>query len=350
LRILLATDAWHPQVNGVVRTWTTSLEYLRKLGHETEVIEPNQFAGLPCPLYPEIRLCMPGVRGIVAKINSFAPDVIHIATEGPIGMAVRLYCCRRRLSFTTSYHTKFPEYIQRMIGLPVGLSYGFMRWFHSASSAIMVATPSLERELKARRFDPPTVSWSRGVDLDLFHPRPKTLFDMPRPILLYVGRVSKEKSIEDFLRLKTAGTKVIVGDGPIRERLEKQYPDARFLGYRKGAALAECYANADLFVFPSVTDTFGLVMIEALASGLPVAAYPVVGPIDIITHSKIGALDTDLGNAVEKALSVGDPAECVRVGRQYTWESCTSQLLANFVSIRTGKAIGRGHCSRQMPT
>lgn len=331
MRILLATDAWHPQVNGVVRTWTTSIERLRSLGHQVEVIEPNQFPGMPCPLYPEIRLCLPFQKRIVRQINGFKPDVIHIATEGPIGLAVRLYCGRRQLRFTTSYHTKFPEYLQRMLFLPASLSYRFMRWFHGGSSAIMVATPSLEAELRGRGFTPPIQRWSRGVDLDLFHPRDKTLFPWPRPILLYVGRVSKEKSIEDFLKLKNPGTKVIVGDGPIRERLEKQYPEARFLGYRKGQPLAECYANSDLFVFPSRTDTFGLVTIEALASGVPVAAYPVVGPIDIITHAKTGALDEDLGKAVERALTEADPAECIRVGRQYTWENCTNQLLSNFV-------------------
>ncbi len=336
MRILLATDAWHPQVNGVVRTWTTSIERLRQLGHEVNVIEPNQFPGMPCLLYPEIRLCMPMQNQIVRRINSFKPEVIHIATEGPIGLSVRLFCRRRGYFFTTSYHTKFPEYLRRMAFLPAAWSYRFMRWFHSNSSAIMVATGSLQEELRQRGFAAPLKRWSRGVDLELFYPRAKSQFDWPRPILLYVGRVSKEKGIEDFLKLKTPGTKVIIGDGPIRERLEKQYPDAKFLGYRKGQPLAECYASADLFVFPSVTDTFGLVLIEALASGVPVAAYPVVGPIDIITHPKIGALDPDLGRAVERALRDSDPAHCSRIGRNYTWENCTRQLLENFVDVKNG--------------
>ncbi len=236
MRILVATDAWHPQVNGVVRTWTTSIERLRHLGHSVEVIEPNQFPGMPCPLYPEIRLCLPRQNPIARRINAFGPDVIHIVTEGPIGLAVRLYCRRHCLFFTTSYHTKFPEYLQRMIGLPASMSYAFMRWFHGGSSAIMVATPSLEEELRQRRFRPPLRRWSRGVDLELFHPRSKPQFDWPRPILLYVGRVSKEKSIEDFLKVEAPGTKVVIGDGPIRERLEKQYPAAKFLGYRRGQA------------------------------------------------------------------------------------------------------------------
>lgn len=338
LRILLATDAWRPQVNGVVRTWETSISRLRELGHAVAVIEPNLFPGMPCPLYPEIRLCLPMQSQIVQMINAFEPDVIHIATEGPIGLAVRLYCRRRGLSFTTSYHTKFPEYLQEMVFLPASISYGYMRWFHRRSSAIMVATPSLEKELHHRGFSPPLKRWSRGVDLELFRPRPKTLFQFPRPILLYVGRVSKEKGIEDFLRLDVPGTKVIVGDGPIRERLEKHYPRAKFLGYRRGVALAECYAGADLFVFPSKTDTFGLVLIEALASGIPVAAYPVVGPIDIVTQTNVGAMDVDLGRAVTRALQVGDPEACAQLGRQYTWENCTNQLLANFVVNQTQRS------------
>jgi len=337
LRILLATDAWLPQVNGVVRTWMTSTTKLREWGHEVAVIEPNQFPGLPCPFYPEIRLCLPLQGKIVRTIRAFDPDVIHIATEGPIGFAVRLFCRRRGLFFTTTYHTKFPEYLQRMLFLPAGISYGVMRRFHRRSSTIMVATPSLEAELRARGFQQPMKRWSRGVDLTLFHPRPKKPSDWPRPHLLYVGRVSKEKSIEDFLKVRAFGTKIIVGDGPIRERLAKEYPDAQFLGYRTGEALAECYADADLFVFPSVTDTFGLVMIEALASGLPVAARPVVGPIDIITQPSIGALDHDLNVAVDRALREGNPAECARVGREYTWDNCTRQLLGNFVNTHTGR-------------
>jgi glycosyltransferase involved in cell wall biosynthesis len=339
LRILLASDAWRPQVNGVVRTWETSIAHLKDRGHAVEVIEPGQFPNAPIPFYPEIRLCLPWQNQIAQRYTRFQPDIIHVATEGPIGLAMRTFCTRRRLHFTTSYHTKFPEYLQEMIYLPASWSYPYMRWFHSRSSAIMVATPSLEEELRSRRFQPPLKRWSRGVDLELFHPRPKTLFDYPRPILLYVGRVSKEKGIEDFLKVKTPGTKLIVGDGPIREKLQKQYPEAVFLGYRRGEALAEVYANSDLFVFPSKTDTFGLVLIEALASGLPVAAYPVIGPIDIIHNEKAGILRKDLSEAVPLALERGDPEECVKLGRQYTWERCTNQLLSNFVLAKTGKAV-----------
>jgi 1,2-diacylglycerol 3-alpha-glucosyltransferase/glucuronosyltransferase len=335
LRILLATDAWGPQVNGVVRTWETSLDHLRRRGHEVAVIEPGLFARVPVPFYREIPLALPGRRRVAQLIHSFAPDVVHVATEGPIGLAVRAFCRRNRWRLSTSYHTKFPEYLQRMAGIPVAWSYGFMRWFHGASSAVMVSTPSLEAELAARGFRN-LRRWSRGVDLALFAPRPKTWTEYPRPILLYAGRVSKEKNIEAFLAVKHSGTKVVVGDGPIRERLAREHPDVAFLGYRTGERLAETYANADLFVFPSKTDTFVLVMIDAMACGVPVAAYPVVGPIDVVTAPEVGCLDEDLGRAVEAALRTADSAACVRHARQFTWERCTDQLLANFVPARGG--------------
>jgi glycosyltransferase involved in cell wall biosynthesis len=217
--------------------------------------------------------------------------------------------------------------------VPAAWTYRYLCWFHSASAGVMVSTASLERELAARGFRN-FRRWSRGVDLSLFFPRPKSWAEYPRPILLYAGRVSKEKNIESFLALDRPGTKIVVGDGPHRERLQREFPNAIFLGYRSGAALAEAYANADVFVFPSKTDTFGLVMIEAMACGLPVAAYPVVGPIDVVTDPAVGCLDDDLGRAVDAGLRDGDPAACVRHARQFTWERCTDQLLAGFVSVR----------------
>lgn len=341
-RLLLATDAWRPQVNGVVRTWETSLDHLRRRGFETAVIQPGQFPRLPNPLYPEIRLALPGRRRVTELIRTFAPDVVHVATEGPIGLAVRAFCVRHRWRFTTSYHSKFPEYLQQLAGVPAGWSYRFLRWFHGAASGVLVSTPSLEAELAARGFRN-LRRWSRGVDLSLFTPRPKTWAQYPRPVLLYAGRVSKEKNIEAFLALDHPGTKVVVGDGPHRERLQRDYPKAVFLGYRTGAALAECYANADVFVFPSRTDTFGLVMIEAMACGTPVAAYPVVGPIDVVTDPKVGRLDEDLGRAVAVALRDGDPAACVCHARQFTWERCTEQLVNSFVPARESpRPNGRG--------
>ncbi|HKB01821.1 MAG TPA: glycosyltransferase family 1 protein [Gemmataceae bacterium] len=334
-RILLATDAWRPQVNGVVRTCETSLEHLRCRGYATAVIEPGLFRRVPIPIYREIQLALPGRRRVAEQIRSFAPDVVHVATEGPIGLAVRAFCRRNRWRFSTAYHTKFPEYLQRMAKMPLGWSYAFMRWFHSASSAVMVSTPTLEADLAARGFFN-LRRWSRGVDLTLFAPRPKTWTAYPRPILLYAGRVSKEKNIDAYLAIRHAGTKVVVGDGPIRERLAREHPDVIFLGYRTGERLADAYANADVLVFPSKTDTFGLVMIEAMACGAPVAAYPVVGPIDVVTDPKVGCLDDDLGRAVEVALRTGDPEACVRHARQFTWERCTDQLVANFVPVRAG--------------
>jgi glycosyltransferase involved in cell wall biosynthesis len=335
LRILLATDAWKPQVNGVVRTWETSLEHLRSRGHETAVIQPALFAQVPNLIYPEIRLAVPSRRRVTQFIRSFNPDVVHVATEGPIGLAVRAFCVRNRWQFSTSYHTQFPEYVQEMMRIPAKWSYRYMCWFHGASSAVMVSTPTMERTLRDRGFRN-LFRWSRGVDLKLFFPRSKTWSQYPRPILLYAGRISKEKNIEAFLQLDNKGTKVVVGDGPLKEKLQREYPSAVFLGYRRGAELAEAYANADVFVFPSRTDTFGLVMIEAMACGVPVAAYPVTGPVDVVTELSVGSLNENLGHAVEAALHNGDPEACVRHARTFTWERCTDQLLENFVPVRGG--------------
>ncbi|MBA4064596.1 MAG: alpha-mannosyltransferase [Isosphaera sp.] len=333
-RVLIATDAWHPQVSGVVRTLDTTARVLRGWGHAVEVVEPTAYPSVPTPFYPEIPVCYPRPGRVYERVARFRPDHVHVSTEGVLGLLVRRFCRRMRWRFTTSYHTRFPEYLKRLAWVPEGITYRFLRWFHGASAGMMVATPSLERELIGRGFRPPVRRWSRGVDLDVFHPRPRADAGRPRPVLLYVGRVSHEKGIDDFLRLKTAGTKLVVGDGPARASLEKQYPEAVFLGYRKGQALGEVYAAADLFVFPSRTDTFGVVLIEALASGLPVAAYPVTGPIDIVADPKLGALDDDLGAAVGRALATGDRAACAAAGAGYTWENCTRQFLANLVPVR----------------
>ncbi|MBY0457940.1 MAG: glycosyltransferase family 1 protein, partial [Gemmataceae bacterium] len=265
-RILIATDAWHPQVSGVVRTLDTTARLLREWGHAVEVIEPTPFPAVRVPFYPEIPLCVTRPGRVYARASRFRPDHVHISTEGPLGLLVRRFCTRTGWRFSTSYHTRFPEYLKRLARVPEGVTYRFLKWFHGRSGCMMVATPSLEAELVGRGFRPPIRRWSRGVDLGIFRPRPKPATAWPRPILLYVGRVSHEKGIADFLRLKTAGTKLVVGDGPARAELESQYPDAVFLGYRKGEPLGEVYAAADLFVFPSRTDTFGIVLIEALAS------------------------------------------------------------------------------------
>jgi glycosyltransferase involved in cell wall biosynthesis len=332
-RILIATDAWHPQVNGVVRTLDTTTRFLKETGHAVEVVEPSGFTRWPVPFYAEVSCSLPRPGTVYARVRRFRPDHVHLSTEGPIGLLVRHYCRHRGWRFSTSYHTRFPEYGHKLIGIPLSWSYRYLRYFHNGSASLMVATPSLEAELKRRGFTAPIRRWSRGVDLTLFRPRPKG-DSYPRPVQLYVGRVSKEKGIEDFLRLETPGTKVVVGDGPARVELEAKYPAAKFHGYRKGESLAAEYAGADVFVFPSRTDTFGLVMIEALACGLPVAGYPVTGPVDIVTDPKLGSLNEDLGAAVRTALATGDPAACVAEAARYSWANCTRQFVSNLVSLR----------------
>ena len=332
-RILLVTDAWYPQVNGVVRTMDMTARTLREFGHEVMVMEHSGIPGISVPFYPEIRICFPSAGRIYGRIKKFKPDHIHVTTEGPIGLVVRQICRNHRWHFSTSYHTKFPEYLKKLAKVPLAWTYGFLRWFHDAAAPLMTATPSLEADLRAHGFRSPIRRWSRGVDTNTFHPRPKKEAPFHGPILLYVGRVSHEKNVEEFLKLNTPGTKLIVGDGPARQQLEKQYPDAKFLGYKTGEALTDCYSMADLFVFPSKTDTFGLVVIEALACGIPVAAFPATGPVDILTHEHLGACDEDLGAAVKKALATGNRESCIAESKKYTWENCTRQFESNLVPI-----------------
>jgi glycosyltransferase involved in cell wall biosynthesis len=332
-KVLLVSDTWHPQVNGVVRTLDTTLRELDGLGCQVRLLEPSQFPTLACPVYPGFRLAWPGRRLLDAVVRDFEPDAVHVATEASLGLAVRLYGAARGLRFTTSYHTRSPEYLWKMIGLPAGLTYCYLRWFHGAAAATMVATASVEGELRRRGFAGRLVRWSRGVDLDLFHPRPVAPAG-ERPVLLYVGRVSVEKNLEAFLALPVAGTKVVVGDGPARAALQAKYPGACFRGELRGEGLARAYAGADVLVFPSKTDTFGLVILEALASGVPVAAYPAPGPIDILTRPGVGAVDTDLGRAVAAARAAGDREACLALARQYTWTGAARQFLGNLVPAR----------------
>ncbi|MEX0922556.1 MAG: glycosyltransferase family 1 protein [Rhodovibrionaceae bacterium] len=332
MRILLASDAWFPQINGVVRTLSRVKEELEAKGHLFEVISPNLFSTVACPTYPEIRLALFPGRRLRDKIEAFEPEAIHIATEGPLGMAVRRYCLRRKLPFTTSYHTKFPEYLSARAPVPTALGYAVMRWFHGPSSGVMVATPSLREDLEGRGFGN-VRSWSRGVDTELFRPRTDPALNLPRPIFLYVGRVAVEKSIEDFLRLDLPlGTKVVVGDGPQLASLKARYPQTVFTGAKQGEGLARHYASADVFVFPSRTDTFGLVMLEALASGVPVAAYPVPGPNDVVGGQGVGVLDQDLGFAALQALAI-PPQRCRAYAEKYSWSACAEQFLANLQPI-----------------
>ena len=326
MRIAIVTDAWHPQVNGVVRTLDTVIGILRAQGHDVEVIAPDQFRSFPAPSYPEIRLALAGSTQVGRRLRAFGPDAVHISTEGPLGWAARRWCQRNRHPFTTAYHTQFPDYLARRTKLPASLFWPFIRHFHRPAERIMVATGTIRAELREQGLTQ-LHHWSRGVDTALFHPdhAPPDLFlRLPRPIQLYVGRVAVEKNIEAFLGNIHPGTKVVVGDGPALAKLRAEYPDAIFLGKRSGDELAACYAGADVFVFPSKTDTFGLVMIEALACGTPVAAYPVPGPIDVLSEGS-GAMAGELEDAIATALTFSREA-CLLAGRAYSWEASAEQF------------------------
>ncbi|MBK1841082.1 glycosyltransferase family 1 protein [Azospirillum sp. YIM B02556] len=327
MNILIVSDAWHPQVNGVVRTIGTVRNELEEMGHSVEVIGPDRFRTLPMPSYPEIRLAVGAKRRLWAMIEGMRPDCIHIATEGPLGFAARSYCLKHGKPFTTAYHTRFPEYVRDRAPIPLALSYAVVRRFHKPSSAVMVATQTIEDALKGRGFGN-IRRWTRGVDTELFHPRDKGFLDLPRPVSMYVGRVAVEKNLEDFLRLDLPGTKVVVGDGPAREELQRKYPAVHWVGAKHGEELAKHYAAADVFVFPSRTDTFGLVLLEALASGVPVAAYPVPGPLDVVDGSGAGCLDEDLKRAVEGALAIPGQA-CRDYALGYSWRRSAEQFLSN---------------------
>ena len=331
MRIAIVTDAWAPQVNGVVRTLMATKAELERQGHEVMVISPDLYPSLPCPTYPEIRLAVTTAASVGERLMKFAPDATHLSTEGPLCLAARYWCLRHGWHFTTAYHTQFPDYFAARTGIDAGWVWPYFRWFHSASQAVLVSTPSVRGVLRDHGIDH-SVHWSRGVDLDAFSPDapPHPAFAvLARPIQLYVGRVAVEKNIEAFLASTHPGTKVVVGDGPARALLEAKYPDALFLGALSGAELAGAYAGADVFVFPSRTDTFGLVMIEALGSGTPVAAFPVSGPIDIVTPAT-GALDDDLDTAIARALT-RDRTDCALYGRTYTWEASAAQFLSALV-------------------
>ncbi len=334
-RVLIVSDAWTPQVNGVVRTLSTIAEEMRALGIAVEIIGPDQFKTVPMPSYPEIRLALFPGRKLAKLIDAFAPDALHIATEGPLGIAARKFAKRRGIAFTTAFHTRFAEYLQARTKIPVGLTYAWLRWFHGAGAGVMVATQSLREELTARGFKN-VRAWSRGVDLQAFHPEPKEDWNLPRPIFAYVGRVAVEKNLRAFLNLSLPGSKLVVGDGPQRRKLEREYPDTYFAGARHGAALAAAYAGADVFVFPSRTDTFGLVVLEALASGLPVAAYPVTGPMDILGESPrpVGALNENLRQAALDALNI-DRAACRPHAETYSWTTCAARFLDNLVPTKS---------------
>jgi len=333
MRLLLVTDAWFPQVNGVVRTLDTLRQGLIDRGHEVRMITPDQFKTVPCPTYPEIRLALFPGKTIKRAFSDFQPNAIHIATEGPLGVAARAFCLKNNYPFTTAYHTRFPEYIHARVPLPLTWLYGIMKWFHGPSSAIMVATQTIEDDLVGRGFRPPVKRWSRGVWTDLFKPREKSFIEDPRPISLFTGRVAVEKNIEAFLSLDLPGTKYVVGGGPQLEQLRKKYPSVRFVGMKEGEELAQYFAAADVFVFPSRTDTFGLVLLEAMASGVPVAAYPVPGPLDVVDGSGAGVLDEDLRSATLKALEI-KPDVARAHAEKYSWGASFDQFLGNLHIFR----------------
>jgi glycosyltransferase involved in cell wall biosynthesis len=326
MRILVATDAWHPQINGVVRTLTMMAEAARPLGADISFLTPQSFRTVALPGYADLRLALPSLSKVARLIAQARPDNIHIATEGPLGIAVRGYCGRRGLPFTSSFHTRFPEYVAARLPIPESWVWAALRHFHRPSRAVMAATPALADELRERGFRN-VVLWPRGVDNKLFHPRAADLA-LPRPVFLSVGRLAVEKNLEAFLSLDLPGSKVVVGDGPARASLQQKFPQAVFLGALTGEPLAEAYAAADVFVFPSRTDTFGLVMLEALASGVPVAAFPAPGPRDVIGGSPVGILDDDLRLACLAALNIA-PQNCLEFAARHNWAVSAETFVGN---------------------
>ena len=320
MKILIATDAWTPQVNGVVTTLTSLVSKLSE-NHEVKVIEPSLFTSLPIPVYPEIRASI-DVFNSKKILKDFQPDAIHISTEGPIGIYLRNYLVRKRIPFTTAVHTKFPDYLKDLMGLPTSITNEFLKWFHSGAARTLVNTPSHQRELESIGIQNLKI-WNRAIDKSIFRP---LLLEEVDPYYLYVGRVSKEKNLEAFFRLDLDLPKVVVGEGPQLKEYKKKFPDVNFIGYKFGDELAEIYSNARVKVFPSLTDTFGLVMLEANACGTPVAAYPVTGPIDVISSGLNGYYDQDLKNAIEKASSV-DRTSCFEFADQYSWDNVAKQFL-----------------------
>ncbi len=342
MNVVIVTDAWKPQVNGVVRTYEQFGRELTAMGHTVSYITPDGFRTVPMPGYPEIRLALFPYRGVAKTLRAKGPDAIHIGTEGPLGSAARRYCRRNGIPFTTAYHTRFPEYLRLRLPVPLGMSYAWLRRFHRPAVRTMVPTDTQKRYLEERGFDNLVVC-GRGVDTDLFRPldpaRDDAPYDLPRPVHLYLGRVAVEKNIGAFLDLDLPGSKVVVGDGPDLAALRRRNPGVLFAGFRFGEDLARHLAAADLFVFPSRTDTFGIVLLEAMACGLPVAAYPVDGPRDVVQQGVTGWLDDDLAVAVEKARTL-DPANCLRFARQHTWRAVTEVFQGILAPIPRQPATG----------
>ena len=334
MKIAIVTDAWYPQINGVVRTLTKTVEGLRACDHEVLIITPEKFRTIPCPTYPEIRLSILPGRHVSQQLRAFTPDCIHIATEGPLGLAARAFAIRNQLAFTTAYHTRFPEYVRSRILIPLSWTYAFLRWFHNPSEVVMAPTNAVLNDLESRRIGKPVI-WPRGVDLELFKPakNAEKIDSETKPIFINVGRVAVEKNIESFLDLDLPGEKWIVGGGPALKRIKARYPQVRFFGPKKMEELPEIYNQADVFVFPSRTDTFGLVLLEAMACGLPVAAFPVTGPIDVIGNSGAGILDEDLRSAAIRASKI-KTTTARKHAETFSWKSATEIFASHLVNAR----------------
>jgi glycosyltransferase involved in cell wall biosynthesis len=339
MRIALASDAWMPQTNGVVRTLSNTVRTLEDLGHDVRMITPVPFDTLPLPTYPEIRIALRSASRIRRILDTANPERVHIATEGPIGWAARTWCLRRGRAFTTSFHTRFPEYLRMRAPVPERWTYRALAWFHRRAARTLVPTRSQQEDLSRRGFRNLRV-WGRGVDTRLFRPGRTGRLRGQRPILMYMGRVAVEKNIEAFLNLRVPGTRVVVGDGPALSRLRAQWPDVQFLGARYGDDLAATLADADVFVFPSRTDTFGVVLLEAMACGVPVAAYPVTGPVDVVVDGLTGVLDNDLDTAVRGALRL-DPEACRKYALERSWAAATQQFLDALVPALPVDSLGQ---------
>lgn len=337
MKILIVTDAWQPQVNGVVRTLTQTRQELMRMGHDVDLLTPLEFRTLPCPTYPEIRLSLFPRRKVAARLDAFRPDALHIATEGPLGLAARAYALRHGLPFTTAYHTRFPEYVHARTRIPLTLTYRYLRWFHGPASAVMVPTPTVKHDLVRFGFpESQVVLWSRGVDLEIFRPGSPLPHVQKPPVFLCVGRVSVEKNLEAFLDLDLPGTKWVAGDGPSLAALKQRYPDAHFTGVLDQESLASLYNAADVFVFPSRSDTFGLVLLEAMACGCPVAAFPVTGPIDVLGDSKAGVMNEDLRTACIQAMDI-PRSEARAHAARFSWRACTETFLSNLHPMAGGQ-------------
>jgi glycosyltransferase involved in cell wall biosynthesis len=339
MKIMIVTDAWEPQVNGVVRTMKNTRAELEQMGHVVDYITPLEFLTMPCPTYPDIGLSVFAKRKVFARLDAFRPDALHLSTEGPLGLAARAWAVRHDHPFTTAYHTRFPEYVHARLRIPYSWTYSYLRWFHGASKAILAPTDVVRQDLDRWGFKNVRV-WSRGVDHTIFYPRAVNKLQTQPPIFLYVGRVAVEKNIEAFLELDLPGSKWVAGEGPAAARLKRRYPHVNYLGVLTQHELADVYASADVFVFPSKTDTFGLVLLEALACGLPVAAYPVTGPLDVIGSSPAGALHEDLRTACLAALRL-NRADAVAHAQRFSWRAATEQFLSYLHPRQRPAVVGR---------